>query len=266
MTSYNLALIGCGKMGQALAHGWISSGIAGHIDIVEPQDVPLSGPVTHVKAAKDLKPANGTWDAVILAVKPQVMNAACATLANILPADQLILSIAAGRTLSSLHPFFPDALLVRAMPNTPAAIGKGMTVLCALENVTDTQKEIADDLLSATGQTAWVKEEILMDAVTALSGSGPAYVFYLVEAMAEAGRKAGLDKDFALGLARQTVIGSAALLESESDIDAATLRQNVTSPGGTTEAALKILMKGDFQRLMDEAIAAATNRGRELAE
>lgn len=151
------------------------------------------------------------------------------------------------------------------MPNTPAAIGQGMSALFATKNVTDAQRTMATDLLSALGKTIWLDDEEQMNAVTAVSGSGPAYVFLLIEAMANAGEKAGLSPEQAMLLARQTVIGSAALAADEQNISASTLRKNVTSPGGTTEAALNVLMDGKFQDIMDKAIEAATNRSKELS-
>lgn len=156
--------------------------------------------------------------------------------------------------------------MIRVMPNTPAAIGKGISVAVANVNVNDRQKENAARLMETVGLVKWLEQETLMDAVTALSGSGPAYVFYLIEAMAEAGTKCGLDKDMATALARQTVIGSAALAEKEKSVPASRLRENVTSPGGTTAAALDVLMRDDcFKDLMAEAITAAAERGKELA-
>jgi pyrroline-5-carboxylate reductase len=178
----------------------------------------------------------------------------------------LALSIMAGRTLGNLQAALaPGTAIVRAMPNTPAAIGRGITVACPNAQVTARQRKQATGLLAAIGSVEWVKDERLIDAVTAVSGSGPAYVFLLAEAMAQAGCAAGLPAALATKLARETVAGAGELLH-RSPLDAATLRQNVTSPGGTTAAALEVLMgPAGFEALLTEAIAAATRRSRELA-
>jgi len=169
------------------------------------------------------------------------------------------------RTLGFLQGHLRDVAIVRAMPNTPAAIGRGITVACPNAQVTARQRKLATDLLAAIGTVEWVSDESLMDAVTAVSGSGPAYVFLLAEAMTKAGIAAGLPGELAARLARETVAGAGELLH-RSALDAATLRQNVTSPGGTTAAALEVLMgPGGFQELLTRAIADATRRGRELA-
>jgi pyrroline-5-carboxylate reductase len=178
-----------------------------------------------------------------------------------------VLSIAAGRRIEGLEAHLPaGAAVVRAMPNMPATIGRGITVAVANAQVSPAQRALAGELLSAAGGLVWVEDEALLDPVTAVSGSGPAYVFLLVECLAEAGRAAGLDAGLAERLARATVTGSAALLE-QSDLSASTLRENVTSPGGTTAAALAILAGPDgLQELMTAAVIAATKRGRELAK
>jgi pyrroline-5-carboxylate reductase len=168
--------------------------------------------------------------------------------------------------LANFEKFMPGAAVVRAMPNTPAAIRRGITVAVANKRVTPVQRAFADDLLSAVGEVLWVDDEALLDPVTAVSGSGPAYVFLLAECLAEAGRAAGLDAKLAEQLARATVAGSGALLE-QSNLSAEQLRKNVTSPGGTTAAALEVLGGADgLQRLMTAAVAAATKRGRDLAK
>ncbi|HLA19866.1 MAG TPA: pyrroline-5-carboxylate reductase, partial [Pseudolabrys sp.] len=178
----------------------------------------------------------------------------------------LVLSIMAGRTIGFLEKSLPGGTaIVRAMPNTPAAIGRGISVAVANANVSARQRKLATDLLAAIGKVEWVADEALIDAVTALSGSGPAYVFLLAEAMTKAGIAAGLPMGLAARLAHETVAGSGELLH-RSELDAATLRQNVTSPGGTTAAALEVLMgPGGFDEILTKAIAAATRRSRELA-
>jgi pyrroline-5-carboxylate reductase len=268
-----IALIGCGKMGGAMLRGWIDARTAGHIDVLEPHGLPLSlsaltpEPVTvHGSAAIFLRNANKHPDVVVLAVKPQIMDEVCAAIAPGIPKQALVLSIAAGKPVAAYERAFgADQPVVRVMPNTPAAIGKGMSVAVANAHVSAEQRALAHELLSAVGKVEWVRDETMMDAVTALSGSGPAYIFLLIETLAKAGEKAGLPPDMAMTLARQTVIGSAALAESDAQTPAATLRENVTSPGGTTAAALEVLMNGELQDIYNRAISAAVKRGQELA-
>ncbi len=203
--------------------------------------------------------------AIVLAVKPQVAPQAIPPLAPLVSPATLVVSIMAGRTLKFLADALPKpCAIVRAMPNTPAAIGRGITVAVPL-HTNDAQRSLADRLLSATGAVEWTDDEALMDAVTAVSGSGPAYVFLLAEALTQAGIAAGLPPELAAKLARETVAGSGELLH-RSALDAAVLRENVTSPGGTTAAALAVLMgQGGLAELMERAVAAATARSRELA-
>ena len=201
----------------------------------------------------------------MVAVKPQTAPEAMPALAPFVGGSTVTVSIMAGRTLRFLEGALPRAALVRAMPNTPAAIGRGITVAVANARVSPPQRELVHALLSAVGAVEWVEDEALMDAVTAVSGSGPGYVFLLAEAMARAGVAAGLPPALAATLARATVAGSGELLH-RSPLDAASLRQNVTSPGGTTAAALEVLMGKDaLEPLMTRAIAAATKRSRDLA-
>jgi pyrroline-5-carboxylate reductase len=202
---------------------------------------------------------------MVLAVKPQTAPEALPPLAALVHFRTVVVSIMAGRTLAFLEKTLPGAAIVRAMPNTPAAIGRGITVAVGNSRVTAAARKLAHALLAATGSVEWVDDETLMDAVTAVSGSGPAYVFRLAEAMAQAGVAAGLPAALADRLARETIAGSGELLH-RSALPAATLRQNVTSPGGTTAAALDVLMAADgLDPLMTKAIAAATKRGKELA-
>lgn len=259
-------------MGSALIHGWIAADLLQRVDILDPNldssaihDSLLNfQSLFHVKRAAELDFANS--DLLILAVKPQIMNVVCESLKDLLPMGLPVLSIAAGKdTAYFQQQFTADTPVIRSMPNTPAAIGKGITALFATKGVSDKQKQIAADLLGAVGQTLWLDDEGLMDAVTAVSGSGPAYVFYMIEAMAKAGEATGLSPEHALRLARQTVIGAAALAAADADTPAGTLRANVTSPGGTTEAALNVLMNGEYQEIMTKAVKAAAARGKELA-
>lgn len=269
-----LALIGCGKMGGAMLQGWLAENIASHIYVLDPagpsQDFKsyLNKKITWFEDTEEFLKAKFSADIFILAVKPQIMKDVCIGIKNKVPREALILSIAAGQTISSFENYFSDAQpIIRSMPNTPAAIGKGMTVAVGNRNINEPHKTITDMMLSTVGLVEWAEDEELLNAVTAVSGSGPAYVFLMIEAMAEAGEKAGLSKDFSMRLARQTIIGSAALAEQQPDIPASTLRKNVTSPGGTTEAALKVLTKDNaLLSLMTDAVKAATQRGKELAK
>ena len=265
---YSLTLVGCGKMGSALLSGWISKNLLSRAVIIEPNDVPefllAHKEVTHLRQAGHT-PVD--TDIVILATKPQTLAQAVGAMKNNTSKDALILSIAAGQSLAALESFFAAGQpVVRSMPNTPAAIGKGVSAAITNRHVSDKQKAMASRLLEASGTVSWIADESLMDAITALSGSGPAYVFYLIEALAKAGETIGLAPQLSMSLARQTVIGSAALAEDSSDTPADILRKNVTSPGGTTEAALKILMDGKFQALLNEALKAAKDRGIELGK
>jgi pyrroline-5-carboxylate reductase len=265
--SGTVLLAGAGKMGSALLEGWLALGLAAdRIAVIEPQ--PASEITALTARGLRLNPARaalGDVSAIVVAVKPQTAPAAMPALAPFVGGPSVVVSIMAGRTLRFLADALPDAALVRAMPNTPAAIGRGITVAVANARVSGSQHDLVHALLSAVGTVEWVADETLMDAVTALSGSGPAYVFLLAEAMARAGAAAGLPPALAATLARATVAGSGELLH-RSPLDAATLRQNVTSPGGTTAAALDVLMAKDgLEPLLTTAIAAATRRSRELA-
>ncbi len=254
-----------------MLHGWLTRGTdpAG-VHVVEPfegADADFTAyPALTFHQEADSLPAAFAPDAVVFAVKPQEMDKVAPAYRRFAESGAVVLSIAAGRTMASFAPHLGvDAALVRAMPNTPAAVGRGITVACPSASVSTAQRDLCDGLLAAVGSVAWVDDEALMDAVTAVSGSGPAYVFLLVESLAEAGVAAGLPADLAVQLARETVAGAGELVR-QSDDPAATLRQNVTSPGGTTEAALKVLMaQGGMAPLLQAAVRAATDRSRELA-
>ncbi|MBL8564136.1 MAG: pyrroline-5-carboxylate reductase [Hyphomicrobiaceae bacterium] len=266
-----LVLAGAGKMGGAMIAGWLARGLSPqHVTVVDPAPPPEVAALLarHAIAIMgEAKPLPSPPAVIVVAVKPQIMEAVLPGLARMAGPETLLLSIAAGRTIASFeHHLPPGAAVVRAMPNTPAAIGRGMTVCVANTAAGEPQRALATALLTAVGEVGWVEDEALMDAVTAVSGSGPAYVFLLAEALAAAGRAQGLDAALADRLARATVSGSGELLHQSQD-DAAQLRRNVTSPGGTTAAALGVLMReGDgLPSLLAEAVAAATKRGRELA-
>jgi pyrroline-5-carboxylate reductase len=229
---------------------------------------PFPSPDIGALAALGIKlnpPAARAADTLVVAVKPQMFRDAGATLKSLVSDSTLVVSIMAGTTIAVLQEVCGGAV-VRAMPNTPAAIGRGITVAVADRHVSAAQRAVADALLRATGSVEWVEDEGLMDAVTAVSGSGPAYVFLLAEELARAGVAAGLPEQLATKLARETVAGAGELLH-RSELASATLRQNVTSPGGTTAAALNVLMgEGGLEQLMTRAVAAATARSKELAK
>jgi len=266
-----LVLLGAGKMGSAMLAGWLARKLPPKkLVVLEPQPSKAIKALTRRGVRinpKGFDKAGGIGKvaAVVIAVKPQTAPEALPALAALVDKNTVVVSIMAGRTLGFLQGALPGAALVRAMPNTPAAIGRGITVAVGNARVTAPARSLAHALLAATGSVEWVDDEALMDAVTAVSGSGPAYVFLLAEAMAQAGAAAGLPAALAEKLARETVAGSGELLH-RSPLPAATLRGNVTSPGGTTAAALEVLMGRDgLVALMTRAVAAATRRGRELA-
>jgi len=262
----NLVLVGAGKMGAAMLDGWAARGIdIGRVVVIEPQ--PSLQVSRYLPQGLRLNPADKTLraGAIVVAVKPQSAVEVLPALTPLVDPSTVVISIMAGRKLAMLEAAFPaNTAIVRTMPNTPAAIGRGITVAVPNPRVTPPQRQLAERLLAAIGAVEWISDEGLMDAVTAVSGSGPAYVFLLAECMAKAGVAAGLPADLAEKLARATVAGSGELLHLSPE-DAATLRKNVTSPGGTTSAALDVLMSREsLERLMKDAIAAATRRSREL--
>jgi len=266
-----LVLAGAGNMGGAMLAGWLARGLApAQIIVQDPGPPPATAELLAKHGVRTMTTIDSlpTPPAVLLmAVKPQVMDDVFAPLAKLAGPSTVVLSIAAGRTIASFEKFLPPrAAVVRSIPNTPAAVGRGITVAAANTNVTERHKQTVTELLSAIGEVAWVDDEALIDPVTAVSGSGPAYVFYMVEALAAAGVAAGLKPELAMQLARATVTGAGELLH-QSPLDAATLRQNVTSPNGTTYAALQVLMAKDgLEILMTAAVSAATKRSRELAQ
>jgi pyrroline-5-carboxylate reductase len=263
----SILLIGAGKMGGALLEGWIGLGVdPARVTVIEPQPSPQVAALTERGLRLNPAAASAPADAVVIAVKPQTAPEALAGIRGVVPPGAIVISIMAGRTLGFLAEALPEGTaIVRAMPNTPAAIGRGITVAVPNARVTPAQRDLADRLLAATGAVEWIGDEGLMDAVTAVSGSGPAYVFLLAESLARAGEKAGLPAALAANLARATVSGAGELLH-RSTLDAATLRHNVTSPGGTTAAALDVLTGTDgLDPVMERAVAAATRRSRALA-
>ena len=258
-------LVGCGNMGFAMLSGWIGQGGDASFVVVEPDatlreraKVAGAKAVASVDQLPQIVP-----DFVFLAVKPQVMADVAPGYARF--GDAVFVSVAAGVTCASLTGWLGEGSgIIRTMPNTPAAIGEGMMVSFANLHVSDAAKEAVDALLSASGQTGWIEDEGLMDAVTAISGSGPAYVFHFIECLADAAQRLGLDADLSQKLALQTVAG-AGLLARGSETPPAILREQVTSPGGTTAAALNVFM-GKLGPLTDQATLAARDRGQELGK
>ncbi len=256
-----LALAGVGKMGAAMLRGWLAGGL-------DPAGVTLIEPTPSVDVTAlglKLNPATPRVpDVLVLAVKPQALDAAAPRLQDLAGPQTLIVSVIAGKTIADLAARFPSArAFVRVMPNTPAAVGRGAAAGAANAAVTSEQRGWTEGLMRAVGVFEWVADEAQIDAVTALSGSGPAYVFALVEAMAKAGAAVGLAPDLAMRLARATVEGAGELMTREPAVPAAILRQNVTSPGGTTAAALGVL-QGELDALLARAVTAARDRAREL--
>lgn len=263
-----VVLVGAGNMGGAMLTGWLKSGVPGSsVTVIDPG--PSDAMLAQIADAgatysRDV-PADLKAGILFLALKPQVMATVLPGLKVLVGPQTVVVSVAAGKTLAFMEEHLGAAAMVRAMPNTPAMIGRGVTGAFANAAVSAEQRDIVHRLLKVSGPVEWLEGEEQINAVTAVSGSGPAYVFYLVECMAEAGRKAGLQADLAMRLARETVAGAGELLHRSPDA-AARLRQNVTSPGGTTAAALSVLMSDEgMQPLFDKAIEAARKRAEELA-
>jgi pyrroline-5-carboxylate reductase len=255
-------------MGAAMLRSWIAAGVASRFLVVEPAGMPTgldSSAEICWHAGPDALPSELAADAVVFAVKPQVVDMVLPSYRRWARSATLFLSIVAGKTLGGLARHLGAAAIVRTMPNTPAAIGRGITVACANPLVTFEQRRFCEGLLAAIGESAWVEDEGLLDAVTAVSGSGPAYVFLLIEALARAGEAEGLPAELAARLALSTIAGSGELARVSAETPAQ-LRENVTSPGGTTRAALDVLMAADgLEALIRRAVAAAAARSRELA-
>jgi pyrroline-5-carboxylate reductase len=263
-------LVGAGRMGGALLKGWIASARFSAIHVIEPRPSPQLRKLARANEIvlhRNFDGAIPKLSAAVIAIKPQVLKQNHDLLADIGKTRALILSIAAGVTTKFLSGALgARARLVRAMPNTPGAIGQGITVLCSHGKLAPSDRSLAQSLMQSLGETVWLNDEKLMDAVTAVSGSGPAYLFLMAEALASAARAEGLDEMTADRLARATVSGAGALLATDPR-PASELRREVTSPGGTTEAALKVLMaRGGLAPLMRRAVAAAAKRGKELGK
>ncbi|WP_366656057.1 pyrroline-5-carboxylate reductase [Fodinicurvata sp. EGI_FJ10296] len=266
--SKGILLVGCGKMGGALLRGWLADPAFGDVTVVDPvaADLPRDDRLTVVSDFGGVRdPASAAL--VVLAVKPQVMADVLPAYAGLATAERVFLSVAAGKSIDFFRRILgAEARVVRAMPNIPVALGQGASGLFAGPGVDDAQIALCDRAMRAAGSVEWVGDEKLIDAVTGVSGSGPAYFFYMVECLAAAGRKQGLSPEVADRLAQRTLWGAASMVE-QGDETPSVLRKNVSSPGGTTEAALGVLMKdGGLESLMDEAVAAAAARGRELSD
>lgn len=265
-----LLLVGAGKMGGALLTGWLGRGLdPRQVVVVDPMPPPEVQSILDrhgIRHQADAPDLDHPPAVILMSVKPQLMDTVFPPIAKLAGPETVVISIAAGRTIASFERSLPPrTAVIRTMPNTPAAIGRGITVCAANAHAGKAARALCEALLSAVGDVGWVDEEALLDAVTAVSGSGPAYVFLLAECLAAAGIEAGLSPELSMRLARATVSGSGELLH-RSDLEAAALRKNVTSPGGTTAAALDVLMAKDgLQPLLTKAVLAAANRGRELA-
>ncbi len=265
-----ILLIGCGNMGFAMLNGWLSADPDLDVHVVEPTEA-LQGRAAALGAevvADRGELADGlSPDLAILAVKPQSMGVVVPRYADMAGGPATFVSVAAGTTVGTLAAMLPGATpIIRCMPNTPAAIGVGMMVCYGNQHVTEAARALTTKLLAASGEVDWIDDEALMDAVTAVSGSGPAYVFHMIETLGNAGTEMGLPPDLAARMAMQTVMGAGQLAAQSSD-PPGTLREQVTSPGGTTAAALGVLMgDGRLQILMTDAVRAARDRGAELAK
>lgn len=262
-----LVLAGAGKMGGAMLSGWLASGLNPKavrvVDPAPPADSAAMMEKAHISARAEIPAALGAR-VLVMAVKPQIINEVSASLKPLVGPGTIVLSIAAGTKLATLINGLGATRVVRAMPNTPAQIRRGVTAAIGTPALDELDRALAETLLSAIGKVAWVDDEALIDAVTAVSGSGPAYLFLLTECLAEAGVAAGLSPELAMMLARETVSGAGELLHRSAQ-PPEVLRQNVTSPGGTTAAALEVLMgKPGLQELMTRAVAAAKRRSEEL--
>ncbi|MGJ0395631.1 MAG: pyrroline-5-carboxylate reductase [Methylocystis sp.] len=263
--SGSVALIGAGNMGVALLEGWASQNFIGPVSVIEPQPSQRLQTLC-AERGYALNGAASPRDAVVLAVKPQALESGAAAAAPFIDSATVVVSILAGKRIADIVAHAPAQAVVRAMPNTPAAIGRGITGAFASSATSAAQRGFADALLRAVGAVEWVDDESLIDAVTAVSGSGPAYVFYFAECLAAAGAQAGLPAALASRLARATVEGAGELMRRQPETGPDELRRRVTSPGGTTAAALEVLQAPDgLAALMLRAVAAAKRRAGELS-
>ncbi|MCW8274681.1 pyrroline-5-carboxylate reductase [Pseudomonas sp. PCH199] len=268
MSKTRIAFIGAGNMAASLIGGLRAKGLdAAQIRASDPgEETRTRVSAEHgIEVFADNAQAIQGADVVVLAVKPQAMKAVCEAIRPSLNPEQLVVSIAAGITCASMNNWLGAQPIVRCMPNTPALLRQGVSGLYATAQVSSEQRQQAQELLSAVGIALWLDEEQQLDAVTAVSGSGPAYFFLLIEAMTAAGVKLGLPADIAAQLTVQTALGAAHMAVA-SDVDAAELRRRVTSPAGTTEAAIKSFQADGFEALVEKALGAAAHRSAEMAE
>ncbi|WP_095052524.1 pyrroline-5-carboxylate reductase [Pseudomonas sp. Irchel s3b2] len=268
MSKTRIAFIGAGNMAASLIGGLRAKGLdAAQIRASDPgEETRARMSATHgIEMFADNAQAIEGVDVIVLAVKPQAMKTVCEAIRPSLKPNQLVVSIAAGITCASMNNWLGAQPIVRCMPNTPALLRQGVSGLFATREVSAAQRQQAEELLSAVGIALWLDEEQQLDAVTAVSGSGPAYFFLLIEAMTAAGVKLGLPADIAAQLTVQTALGAAHMAVA-SDVDAAELRRRVTSPAGTTEAAIKSFQAGGFEALVEKALGAAAHRSAEMAE
>lgn len=267
-TDFSLCLVGAGNMGGAMLAGWIDSGIAAErLTIIDPKPGPKIAETLNKHGIRSVgaPPEHYQPDILVIAVKPQIMADLLPSLAPLAGSDTVSVSVAAGSPISLIERHLGNGSVVRVMPNTPALLRRGISVACPNQAVTAGQKRQVTELLKAIGKVEWIEDEKQLDAVTAVSGSGPAYVFHLAECMTKAGEAEGLPHDLAEVLARETIAGAGEML-SQLDEDAAQLRKNVTSPNGTTAAALSVLMGEDaLEDLVKRAIAKARRRSEELS-
>ncbi len=266
--NFSVVLVGAGNMGGAMLKGWVANGMKPeHITVLDPslseqiKNTLLKAKIWHAETPKGVSPP----DVLLLAIKPQMMEKVLPTLKELVGENTVVVSVAAGTTLSTICDALGDVAAIRVMPNTPALVLRGMSVGCPNAKTTTEQRDNVHSLMAAIGKIEWVDDEKLIDAVTAVSGSGPAYIFHLAECMAQAGIEVGLPDELAMALAIETVSGAGELLR-QSDDTPAVLRKNVTSPNGTTAAALEVLMgEGGMPELLKKAIVAAKKRSEELS-
>jgi pyrroline-5-carboxylate reductase len=267
MSNSTITFIGGGNMARALIGGLIKAGVdADHITVSDPSAAQRNAAESDfgIRTSQDNAEAVAGRNVIVLAVKPQIMDEVLASIKSSLAENVLIISVAAGIPLARLGAGLDEhRALVRAMPNTPALYGAGITGMVANQQVSQAQRNQASEVLGSAGETVWIDSEDLMDAVTAVSGSGPAYFFALAEHLARAGEEAGLPAETAARLARQTAYGAGVML-ARSELETSELRRRVTSPGGTTEAALNSLKADDLEQLVRRAVDVAIRRGREL--
>ncbi|WPP00209.1 pyrroline-5-carboxylate reductase [Pseudomonas sp. HR96] len=268
MSHTRIAFVGAGNMASSLIGGLLAQGVEASLIRASARSAETRSKVAAehgIEVFEDNAQAIADADVVVLGVKPQGIKALCEALRPVLKPQQLVISIAAGITCASMAQWLGEQPTVRCMPNTPSLLREGVSGLYATDKVTAEQREQAQNLLSAVGLAVWLDDEKQLEAVTAVSGSGPAYFFLLIEAMTAAGEKLGLSREVAAQLTAQTALGAARMVIA-SDVDAAELRRRVTSPGGTTEAAIKTFQAGDFAALVQNALTAAAQRSAELAE